>query len=144
MMPGASTGRVCGVVHVQRSDVTTALFAEVEKCFKAINALYEFDLENIAEPIQIIHYEKGEYINWHVDNAMGRNDRRKLSLSLQLSESSEYSGGDLEFADGTCHPFARERGAVTAFPSAFAHRVSEVTDGRRVALVAWMHGPPFR
>ena len=141
---GASSGRRCSVQHIPKTKHSAALFSALEAAFSEINATYGFDISEIGEPLQLISYEVAEHISWHIDGGIGAGERRKISLSLQLTEGDEYAGGDLEFADGTCHPFARTLGAITAFPSLLAHRVTPITAGSRQVLVAWMHGAPFR
>jgi PKHD-type hydroxylase len=37
----------------------------------------------------------------------------------------------------------RARGAIIVFPAFFAHRVTAVTKGTRLALVGWIHGDSF-
>jgi PKHD-type hydroxylase len=69
----------------------------------------------------------------------------KISLSIQLSDPSEYEGGDLEFTWGRSSKFApKEKGAMVLFPSYSLHKVHPVTKGKRRALVLWAHGPAFR
>ena len=71
--------------------------------------------------------------------------RRKLSLSVQLTDPERYGGCDLEFQAGNRIETApRDRGAVIAFPSYVLHRVTPCGKGTRKALVAWTTGPQFR
>ena len=70
---------------------------------------------------------------------------RKLSFTLQLSDSDEYTGGDLEFtefndADEQFKKDMRKKGTVIVFPSFLQHRVTEVTEVQRHALVGWREG----
>ena len=70
---------------------------------------------------------------------------RKRSLVLQLSDPSDYEGGDLEFfvsAEPT--PVERKKGLIVAFPSFVLHHVTPVTSGTRRTLVVWLSGPKFR
>ena len=74
---------------------------------------------------------------------------RKLSMSIQLSDSEDYEGGDFEF-DSSFVPQApdpealRKKGTVLVFPSFFLHRVTPVTKGARKSLVAWADGPLWK
>ena len=52
--------------------------------------------------------------------------------------------GALEFCALGEPRACRGRGTVVMFPSFLGHRVTRVTRGRRVALVSWIYGPPFR
>lgn len=109
----------------------------------ALNHSLDFDLQGWAAPA-VLHYLTGQHYDWHVD--MGRDDlaSRKLSVIVLLSESSAYTGGDLEWMPDL-GPCPREIGTVVVFPSFMPHRVTAVTSGERFALVAWVHGDkPFR
>lgn len=67
---------------------------------------------------------------------------RKLTYIVQLSPSSDYSGGDLLIThNGT--RVSREQGALVVFPSFLTHVVSPVVTGVRYVLVGWVHGPTF-
>ena len=76
---------------------------------------------------------------------------RKLSVTVSLSDPSDYDGGDLKFDLGphapkrfhTCEEI-RPRGSIIVFPSHIHHQVTPVTRGTRYSLVAWNLGRPFR
>ena len=57
-------------------------------------------------------------------------------------------GGDLEFTDIDSTPELRERlrqkGTVVVFPSFLQHRVTEITEGQRYALVGWREGQQWK
>ena len=93
------------------------------------------------------HATEGGKYDWHHDvdwNNEGETDR-KLSLTVQLSDPSDYEGGDFEFAEVEQLPdFAKQQGTVMVFPSFYAHRVTPVTSGVRRSLVAWFSGPKWR
>jgi len=76
---------------------------------------------------------------------------RKLSVTIQLNDPSEYDGGNLQFDLGphredryyTCDEI-RTQGSVIVFPSHVFHQVTPVTRGVRYSLVAWNLGAPFK
>ena len=89
--------------------------------------------------------ENGHY-NWHHDIDWNGNNGldRKLSITVQLSNPEEYSGGDFDFDE--CQsppPTIKTKGTVLVFPSYLRHRVSPVTNGIRKSLVAWFEGPKW-
>ena len=87
--------------------------------------------------------DRGFY-NWHTDFAPIR-PLRKLSISIQLSRSEDYEGGDLELMYGIePQKLDRTRGAFIVFPSFMLHRVTPVTRGTRWSLVAWILGARWR
>lgn len=90
--------------------------------------------------------QSGKY-DWHEDVAWGdpAPHGRKLSFVAQLSDPSEYEGGDFEFfRHASPGPEFKKRGAVLVFPSFLHHRVTPVTAGVRRSLVSWIEGPKFR
>ena len=105
------------------------------------------DVERRSE-IQLIEYvaEQNAGYDWHHDvqwNGQSGLDR-KVSLTVQLSRSDEYEGGDFEFDEVKTNADFRSKGTVLAFPSYLRHRVHPITSGTRRALVAWFFGPRWR
>lgn len=108
---------------------------------------FKFDLTMI-EKLQFTYYtaeEEGCY-KQHID-PMDWNlpHNRKLSIILQLSNPSEYDGGEIKLYHGY-DPIVipKERGRIIFFPSYTLHEVTPVTRGERYSLVAWVHGPAFK
>lgn len=107
---------------------------------------YGYNLTGFKDGIQYGEYhENGGHYNWHVDS-LGENAdlQRKLSISVQLSDPSEYDGGELQLFTGT-EPttLEKEKGFGAIFPSFRLHRVTPVTRGVRKSLVLWANGPSF-
>ena len=82
---------------------------------------------------------------------------RKLSMTCQLTDGSEYKGGELEFDFRNYDPHMRDeskhrvqckeilpKGSIIVFPSFVWHRVKPVTSGTRYSLVVWHLGRPFK
>lgn len=108
---------------------------------------FSVDVSQFAD-IQYTEYhasENGHY-DWHIDTFWTSECPfdRKLSLTLQLSDSDEYEGGDFEFMDVPNPSDIRKKGTVLVFPSYLRHRVTPVTKGVRRSLVAWFEGPRWR
>jgi PKHD-type hydroxylase len=108
---------------------------------------YDFDLSGFVEDMQYTVYngaENGHY-SWHIDKGMLNVSPRKLSMVVQLSDPSEYEGGDLEFFySSEVMKAKKKKGLVYLFPSWVVHRVTPVTSGVRRSLVVWVAGPKFR
>jgi PKHD-type hydroxylase len=124
-------------------------FIEIYKTFfefiaKCNSEFYQFKITEISECIQYSVYnseDQGHY-DWHID--MGpEKANRKLSLVCQLSDPSEYEGGELQINNGEILIPEKEKGTVIIFPSYMLHRVTPVTKGTRRSLVLWVEGPPF-
>lgn len=115
---------------------------------EANRAHFNFDLSEMAEEVQIAHYEGGDhgFYDWHVDRG-GKSlaSFRKLTLVGLLSPTADFSGGQLQLnANGHVETMALEQGDVVAFPSYILHNVSPVLEGERYSLTQWVHGPHFR
>jgi len=84
-------------------------------------------------------YEGGGHYGSHVDNAIHRDARTDVSVTVFLSEPDEYAGGELVIEDtyGT-HEVKLPAGDAILYPSTSLHRVEPVTSGRRLAAVTWV------
>jgi len=71
---------------------------------------------------------------------------RKLSMSIQLTDGTEYQGGDLEIKLSSQNPIkaSRVKGDALVFPSFLLHGVTPVTYGIRKSLVVWVEGPEWK
>lgn len=107
---------------------------------------FNYDLYGFVEDFQYTVYRpEGDHYTWHIDKGRFNTAPRKLSMVLQLSDPSEYDGGDLEFfLTPTPTTAKKEKGLVYVFPSYVLHRVTPVTRGTRRTLVIWISGPKFR
>lgn len=112
----------------------------------ANNEYFNFDLHEI-ESLQFTQYEGqlGEFYTKHNDINRGRSIIRKLSFSIQLTDPSDYSGGQLLLHTGH-YPIVgpTELGSMTFFPSYVLHEVTPVIAGIRHSLVGWVNGPHFK
>lgn len=110
---------------------------------------WQFDLNQI-EDIQYTKYDGGHY-KWHSDEMMIPEARlcRKLSMTIMLSNSDEYEGGEFQFqcldrGNIEYQTLTLEKGDVLVFPSMMNHCVKPVLKGTRKVLVAWAWGPLFK
>lgn len=114
---------------------------------------YRFKLSYI-QPIQIHEYPEGGVYAPHHDWGgvidPNRTDLcRKLTVVVQLSDPSEYEGGDLDFYTGV--PLTeqertdiRAKGTLVTFPGFVLHGVKPITRGMRYSLTAFCVGPDFQ
>ena len=137
-----STARNSRVKFLLPDSSTEWIFRKLNAAIRRLNEAYQYQLSGF-EALQVATYTVGDHYDWHIDLGPGKNSTRKLSLSLQLSDSSEYEGGDLEFMN-IDRKSSREVGALITFPAFLTHRVTPVTRGARKSLVAWINGDPFR
>ena len=128
------------------------------------NAGWNFDWDR-SESCQFTKYKHNQYYDWHCDGwdkpyekeGPDNGKIRKLSMTCQLTDSSEYKGGELEFDFRNYDPHMRDeskhriqckeilpKGSIIVFPSFVWHRVKPVTNGTRYSLVVWHLGKPFK
>jgi hypothetical protein len=101
------------------------------------------------------YFRTGKQYNPNDPNTHGK--IRKLSMTCQLTDGSEYSGGELQFDCRNYDPHMRDedrhlitvkeilpKGSIVVFPSFVWHRVQPVTRGTRYSLVVWNLGYPFK
>ena len=106
---------------------------------------YGFDLQGIAEPLQLAEYSDGGFFEWHMDFGAGAISHRKLSITVQLSDPEDYEGGELQFMiNNTVEAAPAKKGTVVIFPSFVLHRVTPITRGLRRSIVGWVSGMPYR
>ena len=118
-----------------------------------------------CEPCQITTYGKDQYYDWHCDSwpepykqdkkvsSAFQGKIRKLSVTVSLSDSNDYEGGELEFDLRNKNPDETKnlvkckeilpKGSLVVFPSFLWHRVCPVKEGVRKSLVIWCLGYPF-
>jgi PKHD-type hydroxylase len=139
--------RRCSVAWFTPNETPKELSDYLEKSIIEINEkCYGFNLTG-SEAYQYTVYNEenaGEY-KWHIDTSMVLDDVRKLSLSILLSDPSEFEGGKLLLnRDGNIIVAEEKKGQAIFFPSWMCHCVTPVTKGTRKSLVIWVHGPKFK
>ena len=145
------------------------IYKEIHPYVNEANQLAGWNFEwDRSEPCQFTKYKLNQYYDWHCDSwdkaydKKNKNDPshgkiRKLSMTCQLTDGSEYEGGELEFDFRQYDPHMRDeskhlkkateilpKGSIIIFPSFVWHRVKPVTKGVRYSLVVWHLGYPFK
>ena len=125
---------------------------------------------DFTEECQFTIYKENQFYDWHNDSTWEPYDTpedlnhhgkiRKLSVTISLSDESDYEGGEFEFdfrnqeKHDNKHlkledrfqsvPQIKPKGSIVVFPSFVWHRVKPITSGTRYSLVLWNIGKPFR
>jgi len=124
----------------------------IQMAAEANEVLWHFDLTTAPEGIQYTEYhasDNGKY-EWHQDIGPGDLSIRKVSITVQLSDDTEYAGGDLKFfmggetIEGNTIDAPRGIGTVVIFPSYMYHAVKPVTRGVRKSFVLWLGGGHYK
>ena len=144
------------------------IYKEIHPYIHEANKLagWNFDWD-FSESCQFTKYKLNQYYDWHCDSWDKPYDKpddlnshgkiRKLSMTCQLTDGSEYQGGELQFDCRNYDPHMRDedrhvltvkeilpKGSIVVFPSFVWHRVQPVTKGTRYSLVVWNLGYPFK
>jgi len=123
------------------------IFQRLAGSIKEINQqFWNFDLNRI-ETLQYSEYNVGQFYKDHIDMMYECPNRatRKLSFTVQLTDESEYEGGEMLFKTSLEPQEAKKnKGTIMFFPSYVLHEVTPVTKGTRHALVGWVTGPAFK
>ena len=129
-------------------DQSSVFYHAVKNVINDVNIkYYQYDLSDKYD-IQILKYRPGGHYEWHIDYGVCWHPGldRKLSISIQLSNESQYEGGELEIrnwkGDNVTAP--RKLGSAIVFDSRVTHRAKPVTEGERIVLVGWASGPKLR
>jgi PKHD-type hydroxylase len=141
---GADTYRVSHIAWIEPTSANHWLFHRLGVHFRQVNERYGFDLFGLVDALQYTEYGPGQHFDWHMDIGRGQTSLRKLSVTIQLTDTGDYEGGDLELVGLGSNPQARVQGSAVFFPSYMGHRIAPVTRGVRRSLVAWASGAPYR
>lgn len=139
-----STYRVAKVYMLPAVPATLPIYQLVwDTAVNATKNHYGLKLSGITRmPHYVEYHRRYGHFHWHNDYSHEAGDSpRKLTVIIQLSDGSEYEGGDLEIFGAVKTIVPRKRGTVLCLPSFVPHRVTPVTAGVRRIIVAWIAGP---
>ena len=124
------------------------MYRIIERTMKQVNGNhFGYEGMQLTEYAQFTEYPKGGFYDWHMDaevNCQFEPPVRKLSMTILLSNPSEFEGGALEFMTEGNTPPNLIQGQAIFFCSMIRHRVNKVKKGVRRSLVMWFGGPPFK
>lgn len=129
----------------ERSDVAhqvqDIVLAALERNPTFISAV----LPNVAYPPMINRYGEGMTFGAHVDGGVrihphtGRKVRTDVSITLFLSDASEYDGGELQVHDTYgLHSVKLDAGDMVVYPATSLHQVTPITRGTRLGCFFWV------
>mgnify|MGYP003654814759 CR=1 FL=1 len=89
---------------------------------------------------RLMRYDEGGWIHPHIDWMHGVVG----SLTIALSNSSDFKGGEFKFFNGE-HTVHMEKGDALIFPANpfFVHEVTEITEGRRYSVNSFLTSFPI-
>lgn len=93
-----------------------------------------------SSSISIIKYSKGDYFGKHRDISRGVHGAVYKTLVVQLSDESEYAGGEFCIEDKAQ---SKTQGCCILFLSSKEHEVKKVINGTRYSLTIFLHYDDF-
>ena len=124
-----------------------------DKMFQMVNivndSVFHFDVNGCDDELKLIEYTKGGFYGWHTDFNAGSCSNRKLVAIVQLTDPSEYEGGEVQFGIQDKHTkewytMNQLKGSLTIFPTFLSHNLTPVTKGTRYVLQELFIGDHFR
>jgi hypothetical protein len=92
-------------------------------------------INNLGWELIVQKYLVGFEFKPHIDDVLGPNKtmlrKRYYTILIQLSESSEYEGGELWVRDDNDYKINQQVGNVSIFDSERIHWVTKITEGER-------------
>ena len=86
---------------------------------------------------KVIRYQTGDYLKNHIDS--GDTEilkKREWTLIIQLSDESEYTGGNVVIGDWI---MPKQKGFVCLFNGGHVpHEITEVLSGERKSFITWL------
>lgn len=127
-------------------DNTRWVYEKLTRLVKKVNTdVFKYELDGVPFKIQLTRYVTGGIHNWHCDVGPKETSRRKISLSVQLTDPVQYEGGKLSLmTNNGVKEGSSDQGDASIFGSWVMHKVDELSSGERWSLVAWVTGNPFK
>lgn len=123
------------------------LFSRIGDIVQELNTrFFGYDIL-YSENLQFSTYDSKNHGRYdkHVDMFYDTSIHRKLSVSIQLSDSNDYQGGKLMlYPQRDAIEVNFKKNTLIVFPSFVLHEVTPVTQGTRHSLVTWINGPRFK
>ena len=124
------------------------MYKSIERSMLQVNNNhFGYEGMTLTEYAQFTEYPKGGFYDWHMDadvSGIHEPPVRKISMTILLSDTSEFVGGELEFMSEGNKPPQLIQGQAIYFCSLIRHRVAKGKKGIRRSLVMWFGGPPFK
>lgn len=131
--------QICGIDFVRYPNTINILQSVLIENYKSIYSPLNYS--SISE-LQYIEYIKGDFFKRHSDVVHSdAEDRRVLTMSINLSEPDEYEGGELVVydKDGSKHVLSKTKGSFIIIPAFMDHEAKIVTSGKRKVLICWLN-----
>ena len=123
------------------------------KMFQMVNivndSVFHFDVDGCDDELKLIEYQDGGFYGWHTDFNAGSCSNRKIVGIIQLTDPSEYEGGDVQFGiqekdTKEWYSMNKLKGSLTFFPAFLCHNVVPISKGKRYVIQELFIGDHFK
>lgn len=128
-----------------------------DKVIEVNNHVFKCNIDSLVETRYAV-YDTDDVLGWHSDEPLFPHSEysipvlghRKLTVTLMLSDQTEYTGGEFQIVKTGEVPsrcidtIKADKGDLIIFPSFVAHNVNKITSGTRRNMVWRYNGPQWR
>ena len=100
-----------------------------------IPKIKKLNITSLSSECDVIKYKVGSFFGKHKDNNFEPIKHRKQSVVIQLSEESDYEGGELIINNTVAN---KTIGNTIVFDSGLTHEVTKLTKGTRYSFIGWV------
>ena len=100
-----------------------------------IPKIKKLNIVSLSSECDVIKYKVGSFFGKHKDNSRNGTKHRKQSVVIQLSEESDYEGGELIISNTVVN---KTIGNTIVFDSGLIHEVTKLTKGTRYSFIGWV------
>lgn len=128
--------------HRTSSEISITLTDDLSNMI--LEKLKELEIKSLPEFFIILKYDKNQEFKKHTDSGAEYPNRYK-TLIIQLSDESDYDGGELcIFNTDETIVASKKIGNVIMFDSSIEHSANKIKDGIRYSMVFWLSFNNFR
>ncbi len=143
-------GRKTAGSHAQRlknnyqldrsSSIAKENSSKITSLIKSDPLIKSFSLPRSIHGVTFSKSCQGQGYGIHVDNPYMTSGRSDLSFTLFLSPPDHYEGGELLIQTLQKNELIKlSAGHMVIYPSTYLHEVKEVTEGKRLVCIGWIH-----
>ena len=129
-----------GIAEVSNYRTSTQVKIQMDSNLSTmiLEKVKEFGIKTLPEYFIILKYDKRQEYKRHNDTGLYRLDRYK-TLIIQLSNETEYNGGELcIFHNDETIITSKEIGNTIMFDSSLDHCANKIKEGIRYSMVFWL------
>lgn len=107
-----------------------------------LNKFSQMGIKSLPKSADILKYSTGDEFKRHTDNGYPHEYRYRTAI-IQLTDISEYSGGELEIFNKYKITANKTLGNTILFDSSLEHSANKITRGTRYCMVIWFEKKHF-